>query len=88
MKDISGTGNTLEQHQDKYVDVCQRSVNSKCIITQVQYRTGRTEALLTMIIVREHLDSISPSAALMSPKRLQRSSLPIVSGKKTQTKPK
>jgi len=35
---------------------------------QVQFRTGQTESFLAVIIVREHLDSIFPSAPLYSAK--------------------
>jgi len=36
----------------------------------MQFRTGQREALL-MIIVREHSESLSPSALMFSAKRLQ-----------------
>lgn len=45
-------------------------VDSKCVITQVQSRTGQMEVLLAMNIVREHLDNIFPSAPPFSDKRL------------------
>lgn len=45
-------------------------VDSKCVIMQVQSRTGQTEVLLAMNIVREHLDNIFPSVPLFSDKRL------------------
>jgi len=51
------------------------------LITQVQFRTGQAEALLTTITAREHLDGISPSAPLCSAKWMQRPSLQTVSEK-------
>lgn len=38
------------------------SGGSGSVTPQVQFRTGQTEALVTLIIVREHWDGISPSA--------------------------
>jgi len=37
------------------------------IITHIQFRTGQTEALLIIIIVREHLDNFSPFAPCSRP---------------------
>lgn len=51
---------------------CQRPGESKCVIMRVQFRTGQTGALLTMITGREHWDSIAPSAPQRSAKWLQR----------------
>lgn len=45
---------------------------SKGVKTQVEFRPGQTEALVTMILVREHLASTSPSAPLFFPEWLQR----------------
>ena len=55
--------------------------DSDCVITQVEFSTGLIKALLIMIIVREHSDSISPSAPLLFPKWLQRPKLYTVSEK-------
>lgn len=52
--------------KETQVDLVREHRDSKCIGTQVQFRTGQREALLTMITVREHLDSISLSAPLFS----------------------
>lgn len=57
------------------------SGNSKSIITQVQFRTGQTEALLTVSIVRGHADIASPSVPLFSAKWLHRLNLYTVSEK-------
>lgn len=54
----------------------------KCVIMVVQFRTGQTEALLTLIVVREHSDSISPSAPLCSVNWLQRHNQYTCSGKR------
>lgn len=39
---------------------------------QVQFKTGQTEALLAVIIARNHSGWVPPSAALLSAKWLQR----------------
>lgn len=82
VQEINGNVNAFEQNQGKYVCICRRSRDSKCEMTQVQFSTGQTEALLTMIVVREYSNSISSSVALVSPKWLQRPSQDIVSGRR------
>lgn len=51
-----------------------------------QLRAGQTKALLTINTVREHLDSISPSAPLFSANWLQRPNLYTVSEKNKAVK--
>lgn len=43
-------------------------LRNKCIIKKNNFTTSQTEALLTMIIKKEHTESISPSTPLFSTK--------------------
>lgn len=57
---------------------------SKRTILRVQFRTGQTETLLTMITAKERSDSMSLSAPLFSAEWLWRSSLYTASGEKKE----
>lgn len=72
--------------QTQFTSWCQRSGDSKHLVTQVPFRTGQAEASSTVILVKEHSGSSLPSAPLSSATWLQRDSLYIVSGGKKKNK--
>lgn len=67
-------------------DSVRESGYSKWVTTKVQFRTGQTEAVVTMITVRERSASISPSVPLFFSKWLQRPTCILFQTKKKEVR--
>jgi len=61
-KSCSGLSTFANEHVLENLGIPSALLNPR--IKQVQFRTGQTDALLPMLIVREHSESINPSARL------------------------